>query len=137
MAVEENSLLKSRVLYKIELYLIKIIPFILATICFINTTLSYMNIDISLLSYIGGISIFPLIFLYLSSYVFRFCLYHRLPLHYITINLILNIIDDYIIIPLSNRNLYILYLIITFIFIMLLIYEHCRQRNIKVFKRIS
>ena len=135
MAAEEK--LKSKFLYKIELYLIKIIPFILAIICFINTTLSYFYIDITFLSYLGGISIFPLMFLYVSSYVFRFCVYHRLPLYYITINLILNLIDEYIGIPLSDRYLYAVYIIITFIFLMLLVYEHCRKRNIKIFKRIS
>ena len=135
MVVEEK--LKSKFLYKIELYLIKIIPFILATVCFINTTLSYFCIDVTFLSYLGGISILPLIFLYISSYVFKFCLYHRLPLHYITINIILNLIDEYIGIPLSDRHLYAIYVIITFIFLILLIYEHCRKRNIKIFKRIS
>lgn len=135
MVVEEK--LKSKFLYKIELYLIKIIPFVLAIVCFINTTLSYFCIDITFLSYLGGISILPLIFLYISSYVFKFCLYHRLPLHYITVNLVMNLIDEYIGIPLSNRHLYAVYIIITFIFLILLVYEHCRKRNIKIFKRIS
>lgn len=125
--IKEVSL--SKALYKIELYVIKVIPFMLALICFINTTLSYFSIDISFLSYLGGISIFPLLFLYLSSYVFKFCLFHRLPLHYLTINLILNIVDDYIGIPISNRSLYSIYLIITFIFIMLAVYEHTRKRT--------
>lgn len=127
MAKEESL---NKALYKIELYIIKIIPFVLALVCFINTTLSYFGIDISFLSYLGGISIFPLLFLYLSSYVFRFCLFHRLPLHYLLLNLILNVVDDYIGIPVSNRGLYSVYLIITFIFILLVAYEHTRKRNI-------
>lgn len=126
MAKEESL---SKALYKIELYIIKIVPFVLAIVCFVNTTLSYFGIDISFLSYLGGISIFPLLFIYLSSYVFRFCLFHRLPLHYLSINLVLNIIDDYIGIPISNRGLYSIYLIITFIFILLVVYEHTRKRN--------
>lgn len=134
MAVEGNL---SKVYYKIELFLLKIIPFILATVCFINTTLSYFNIDITFLSYLGGVSILPLIFLYLSSYVFKFCFYHRLPLYYITINLILNLIDEYIGIPLNNRQLYSIYVIITFIFITFLIYEHCKKNSIKIIKRNS
>jgi len=134
MAVEESL---SKTIYKIELFLLKVIPFILATVYFVNTTLSYFKIDITFLSYLGGISILPLLFLYLSSYAFKFCLYHRLPLHYITINLVLNIVDEYIGIPLSNRNLYAVYVIITFIFIALLIYEHCKRRSIKIIKRNS
>lgn len=124
MAKEESL---NKALYKIELWIIKIIPFILALVCFVNTTLSYFNIDISLLSYIGGISLLPLLFLYLSSYVFRFCMFHRLPLHYLSINLVLNVIDDYIGIPISNRGMYSLYLMITFLFIILLVYEHTHK----------
>ena len=126
MAAEEKL---SKSLYKIELYLIKIIPFILAFVYFLNTTLSYFNIDIRLFSYIGSVSVLPLLFFYISSYVFRFCLFHRLPLHYITINLILNIIDDYIGIPISNRGLYSVILILTFIFIILSVYEHNHKKG--------
>ena len=131
----ENSI--NRVLYKIELYLIKIIPFVLAGICFLNTVLSYYNIDIPLFSYIGGISLLPLLFLYVSSFVFKFCLFHRLPIYYTAINWLLNTLDYYIEIPLSNRNLYILYLTITFIFIILLVYGHCKKHSIKIIKRNS
>ena len=129
--------LKSKHLYKIELWLIKIIPFVLAIVCFVNTTLSYLRIDIPFLSYLGSTALLPLIFLYVSSYVFNFCLFHRLPLHYIAINWILNVFDEYIGIPLSNRDLYSVYLIIAFIFIILLVYEHCKRNSIKVFKRNS
>lgn len=37
-------------------------------------------------------SFIPLLFMYVSSYVFQFCEYHRLPLHYIAVTNILNII---------------------------------------------
>lgn len=40
-------------LYKIELYLLKIIPMLLALINFINIVLSFNGIDIPLLSYMG------------------------------------------------------------------------------------
>lgn len=129
MAVEER--LRSKYLYKIELWLIKIIPFGLASVCFINTTLSYLRIDIPFLSYLGSTSLLPLLFLYVSSYVFRFCLFHRLPLHYILINWILNVFDEYIGIPLSNRDLYSIYLIITFIFITVSIFIHQYDRKYK------
>ena len=62
-------------LYKIKLYLLKIMPMLLALVNFINIVLSFNGIDIPLLSYIGGISFIPLIFLYISSYVFKFCEY--------------------------------------------------------------
>lgn len=51
---------------------------ILALTALLNSILSYFNIDLYILSYIGGISIFTMVFLYLSSYVFKFCEYHRM-----------------------------------------------------------
>ena len=45
---------------------------ILAFTALLNSILSYFNIDLYILSYIGGISIFTMVFLYLSSYVIVF-----------------------------------------------------------------
>ena len=119
MAVEE-SLNKS--LYKIELYLVKVIPMILSGIALLNTILSYLYIDVPLLSYLGGVSVLTIIFLYVSSYVFRFCLYHRMFIHYITVNWVLNIIDMYIGIPLSNRDLFLVYMTITGVMLFVVLY---------------
>ena len=92
MLVAEN--LRSKLLYKIELRLLKIIPMILAFTALLNSILSYFNIDLYILSYIGGISIFTMVFLYLSSYVFKFCEYHRMFLHYVVVTWIINTNDD-------------------------------------------
>lgn len=43
---------------------------LLALCCLCNSILSYFNLDVCVLSYIGGISVIPLIFLYLASYMF-------------------------------------------------------------------
>ena len=116
----KNNLDKS--LYKIELCLIKFTPILIACIYLLNTILSYFYIDVPLLSYIGSTSLLTLMFLYTSSYVFKFCLYHRLPIHYITINWILNIIDYYIGIPLDNRELFILYMILSGLTVIAMVY---------------
>lgn len=101
MVVEAN-LKRSKILYKIEILILKYIPFIVAFIYFLNTVLSMCNINASILSYIAGISILPWIFLLLSSFVFKFCNYHRIPLYYILINDIVNITDEYFQLPISN-----------------------------------
>ena len=124
-AVEER--LKSKYLYKIELYSIKTIPVILAALCLLNTILSYFYIDVPLLSYIGGNSLFTLAFLYLSSVVFRFCVYHRMFIHYIALNWVLNIIDYYIGISLSNKDLFLMYIVITGIFMFIILYLHLKK----------
>ena len=110
----------NKVLYKIELYLIKVIPMIISFIYLLNTTLSYFYIDLPILSYI--IMFLLMAFLYLSSFIFKFCSWHRLFLHYIMVNLILNIIDLYVGIPLSDRGLFIMYMSITGISLFVLLY---------------
>lgn len=121
---EKSKQVRSKTLYKLELILLKLIPFILAFVCFLNTVFSYFGIDLEFLAYIGGISLFTLLFLYASSYVFKFCLYHRLALHYVVINNVLNIYDYYIGVPLDDRNLFILYLVIAFIFLILILIDY-------------
>ena len=119
MAVGENL---SKALYKIELYLLKVIPMIIAALCLANTTLFYFGIDATILTYIGGVSFLTLGFLYLSSYVFKFCAYHRMFLHYIVVVNILSYIDLEYGIPLSDFNLFIMYTSIAAIFMFLIIY---------------
>lgn len=116
------------VLHKTLIYLLKIIPMLLASIAMLNTVLSYWNIDIPLLSYIGGVSLFPLFFLYLASYAFKFCLYHRMFLHYITITWVLNIIDYYYGIPISNKAMFLVYMFISGVFLFIILYLHLKEK---------
>ena len=99
MAVEANL---NKALYKIQLYLLKVIPMVMAFICLLNTTLSYFDIDVPALSYIASNSILTIMFLYISSYVFKFCEYHRMFMHYNTVTWILNVVDEYISIPIGD-----------------------------------
>lgn len=102
---------------------------LLALTALLNTLLSYFYVEVPLLSYIGGVSVLPLLFLYLSSYAFGFCSYHRMFLHYVLINWVLNIYDYYIGIPLSDKELLMLYLIITGVFLFIILYLH--QKSMK------
>jgi uncharacterized integral membrane protein len=121
--------LRSKTLYKIELYLLKVIPITLALIHLLNTILSYFNIDLILFSYLGGVSLLPLIFLYISSYVFKFCEYHRMFLHYIVVNNSITLYDYYIGIPIKDLSLLILHLILAGIFLFIILYCHVRHNK--------
>ena len=116
--------MEERRLYKLEIATIRVIPMLLAAISLLDTILSYFYIDAPILSYIGGVSLLPLLFLYLSSYVFKFCIYHRLFLHYVSINVVLNIYDYYIGIPVSNKEMFMIYMVLTGVFFFLLLYYH-------------
>lgn len=57
------------------------------------------------ISYIGGTSYLVLLSMLLTSYVFEFCSYHRVPLYYILLNNTLVLYDYYIGIPISNKGM--------------------------------
>lgn len=121
MGVEER--LKSKILYKVFLYILKIIPMIIALCDILNTILWLIGIDAWWLSYIGGISIMTIIFLYISSYVFQFCEYHRMFIHYVVFNNIVSSIDYYYELYIDG----IIYLIIIGVFLFLILYLHQKE----------
>lgn len=128
----EESL--SRVLYKAVIVAIKIIPILIATLFLVRSILSCIDVDVTWLSYLCGMSLIPLLFMYLVSYAFKFCTYHRMFLHYIVVNDAINYIDYYIGIPLQYHELLRLHIIIAGIFLLLVIYYHQKwkkeQKNI-------
>lgn len=136
MGVEADSL-RNKSLYKIELYLLKVMPMLLAAIYLVNTVLSYYDIIIPVLSYIGGLSLIPLVFMYTSSYVFRFCSYHRMFLHYIVVNDLINLTDYYYTLPISDWELFILHISIAGVslFIILYLYVKGHSKNVKEHSR--
>lgn len=127
MAKEEN--LKSKRLYKVQLYTLKIIPMIMAFVSLLNSVLSYFGIDLPIFSYICSCSVVTLVFLYLSSYVFQFCNYHRMFLHYVVATWIINVIDLYIGIPISDLNYLCLQMIITGICLFIILYMYVKSNK--------
>ena len=67
---------------------------LLAFITLLNSILSYFNIDLVILSYIGGVSLITILFIYVASYIFKFCKYHRIFLYYIVVTWIIKIIKS-------------------------------------------
>lgn len=130
-----EKLRKDRILYRYELGLLKILPILIALICFINTLLSLFRIDLPILSYLGGVSFIPLIFMYLSSYVFKFCEYHRMFLHYVVLNNILNIIDLYVTIPITIRAIVIIHILLFGICLFVILYLYLKSRRNEQFNR--
>lgn len=131
MAVEER--LRSKYLYKILLFVLKIIPMITAIGYALNTLLAFIGIDTPLFSNICGMSLLPWLYILLSAFVFKFCIYHRMFLYYILVTDLINIIDYYIGIPLSTFNLFVLHLIIVIVFMFLILYFYakCCKKSFK------
>ena len=86
----------NKLLYKVTVIVLKILPMLLAFITLLNSILSYFNIDLVILSYVEGVSLITILFIYIASYTFKFYKYHRMFLHYIVVTWIINIIDLYI-----------------------------------------
>lgn len=132
MAVE--GILQRR-LHKLTIGALKIIPMLLALTTLLNQILSYFWIDLEVLGYIGGISLLPMIFLYLASYCFQFCEYHRMFLHYVVVCDIITLIDYYIGIPISSVALFLVNLIIAGITLFFILYLHQKEKHVKCHKR--
>lgn len=136
MAAVES--LRNKALYKAEILIIKFIPFILAVAYFVNTVLSIYSIDIPILSYLTGLSLVPWLFILLSSFVFRFCTWHRIPLYYILGNDVLNIIDSVWEIPIEDRTYLGIHIVLFFIcFIAIFMLRKKCNRNEELNKKIS
>lgn len=102
--------------YKLTVLYTKYLTVLLAIVDIIHTSFSYFNIDAFSLTIFDGLSICTTVLLYLLSYTFSYCKYHRIPIHYMLVSNSLAIIDYYIGIPLTDKALYCLYLIIFGIF---------------------
>lgn len=136
MGAEAN--LRSKFLYKTELLVLKYIPFLLAIIYFFNTLLSLFDINAVILSYVAGISILPWVFILISSFVFRFCAYHRIPLYYILVNDDINVVDSYLELPISDLIFISIHSVIFFIcFIAVFTLRKKCKRNDEHDKKIS
>lgn len=132
MVKEENSLKRNKYLYKILLILIKYIPIIVAAFYALNTLFAYLGLDIPVISNFTGMSLFSWVFIYVAAWVFQFCIYHRMFLYYILTTDIINVIDYYIVIPISNYKIIALHAIITgiFLFLILYFYVKCNKKSI-------
>ena len=125
MTMEEKQVNKT--LYRLLLLVAKVIPMLLAFLHFVNILFGYFNIDSTILTYLGGISFLPILFLYITSYALKFCAYHRMFIHYCVITNIINIYDEYVRIDIDNERYVMLLLILTIIMLFITLYLKLKQ----------
>ena len=118
----------NKLLYKVTVIVLKILPMLLAFITLLNSILSYFNIDLVILSYIIGVSLITILFIYISSYTFKFCEYYRIFLHYIVVTWIINIIDLYIEIPINDLEYLCLQMIVAGISLFIILYFYLKRK---------
>lgn len=108
--------------------LLKVIPMLLALSTLLSTVFDFLGLDSSLFSFIGGISLLPLLFLYLSSFVFGFCTYHRMFIYYIVVNNVITYLDYFIGIPINILYLFSIHLVIVGFFLFQILFYYRRQK---------
>lgn len=127
MAAEENLKNKKYILFKSEMLVLKVLPMVLAFLALLSTIFDRYEINSVILNYIMFFTVY--LFLYLSSYVFKFCEYHRMFLHYIVLTNIISIYDVYVGIPLNYYSMFRLYLVITGIFAFIILYMYVKSHK--------
>ena len=104
----DNSILQNKQLYKVDLFLLKLLPVIMvishiiASYGAIFKVVSGAAIIIQIVSHYLGLVIAPIAFMYISSHVFQFCNYHRMFIHYIAVIELMNVTNWYFKVPISN-----------------------------------
>jgi hypothetical protein len=112
----------SKTLTKIVRIIVKYTPFVIGVMYFIQSILFCFGIVIPWLTITYRFSILSLICMLAMSVLLKFCIWHRLPLYYGASIDIINTIDYYITIPISNKSMLVWYLVITGIFILIGMY---------------
>lgn len=125
--VKEESLVKS--LHKIFLLILKVIPLVNALGHLLNTLFAYYDIETPWISFTTGMSLTTWLFIYLATFVFKFCIYHRMFLYYIAVVDIIDTVDYYIGIPLSDYNFLVLHIIITGITLFIILYLYVKHHK--------
>ena len=119
MDIKMEANLSLKLVKLLRIYL-KLIPILIAILSFANCVCAYFGMQ---LKFLAHAFLFLLIgFVYIASYVLKFCEYHRISLHYIVVIYIINCYDYYIGIPVDYIELFMIYSMITFITIIIAIY---------------
>lgn len=110
--------------------LIKFIPAIQMAGMLLNNTFYYFDIDYFtyITDFTIGNSIITTFLLYVCSYVFNFCIWHRLIITANFINICIAIVDTIVLLPISNIQLLIIYYTISIIFISISTIIHIKKK---------
>lgn len=116
-----KTTLKSKYLYKLTLLMMKLLPIIM---CFSYLIMFFIYKTLGkyiVIPHLIGTVLAPLLFLYLISYLFKYCSFHRLFIHYYCFIQLINVTDHYGCLPFNSELGDVLHDIITYTFITLVI----------------
>lgn len=128
---KEESISISKALTVVALFQIRVIPMYLATIILIGIWASYFY-DTASLFYFSINEIYwaaGVTLLYTLSYLYHFCAYHRMFLHYGVVNHLLSVVDTFWTIPLEDAQYFDGLMIFTGIMAAWTLYLYMRDRH--------
>lgn len=118
-------------LYKLTIITLKFLPIVMAS-AFMISNIIHITI-VQIICHIIGLNVAQFLFIYLTSYAFKFCNYHRIFIHYLVLIETINIIDWYIEIPISDKAMQITHIVISVVFIAIAVKMYY-NKNIKCIK---
>lgn len=88
--------LKSKEMYKVTILLLKVLPMVMVFAYLLMLCCFYYAPKYVVVPHLLGTVFAPLAFIYITSYVFKFCEFHRIFIHYYAFISILNVSDHYL-----------------------------------------
>ena len=128
-AESEHQTRRDRFYYKLELSLLKVIPMVIAGMYVFDTVLYCLDISMAVPSFLFGTSLLPLLFIYLSSYVFQFCTHHRIFIYYVFFINLLNYLSLYPTFQFSDTKMVAIQLIIAGVSLFLILYFYVKNHQ--------
>lgn len=113
----EQTTLHSKSVYKVTVKFLKLLPMIMVLSYFTMLGLSFVADRYVVIPHVLGTVIAPLVFIYLISYVFRYCTFHRLFIHYYVFIQLLNVIGHYHWLPTDGETTTLIHDGVTIVFI--------------------
>ena len=101
--------------HKLLIFVLKILPAIMAGSYVIEMISIFLGFGTQVLVNFIGMIVAPILFMYLASYVFKFCEYHRMFLHYIVVCNIIDSIDASFRLPVGDAEFIMIHLFLMFI----------------------
>lgn len=120
--MDENRYQRIR---KLAALWIKYLPIIAALACAGNSLSAYFGYYMEASGYLVTILIY--IGVFLLSYVLRFCFWHRCLIAYIFVCEAINTFDYYVGIPISNKGMFIIHVVLIGFVVLLLTYNHVKK----------
>lgn len=118
-------------LHKLFLIIVKYLPFIIGIIYFLIAILNCFGIECIILINLIFISPISALFILAASFVFKFCIWHRLPIYYCMILEIISFIDYYSPLLIPSNLILLIYLSVTILMILIGMYFKNRYNNEK------